>query len=263
MSRHAVARLDFASASSPGRVREHNEDALICRPILGLFAIADGMGGYGRGEVASALALTALEQAVAGGQVLAEAVRAANAAVREAAGDEPMGTTLVASQFDGPAYALAWVGDSRAYRVTAEALEPLTRDHSWVQAMIDAGQLDPEEAREHPRRNLIYQCLGRDEAIDAGLLEGRLQPGELMLLCSDGLTGELTDDEIHALCTGAETLEALVEQLVAAANARGGRDNISCLVLGLTGPVPAAASRPRRLLDKLMKPFERSPGGAA
>lgn len=256
MSRHAIARLDFASVSSPGQVREHNEDALVCRPVLGLFAIADGMGGYGRGEVASALALTALEQAVATGQALEPAVRAANAAVHSAAGEEPMGTTLVATRFDGAAFELAWVGDSRAYRVTADALEPLTRDHSWVQAMIDAGQLSQNEARQHPRRNLIYQCLGRDATVEVGQLQGTLQPGELLLLCSDGLTGELTDSDIHAECTAAHTLEEMVEQLVAAANARGGRDNISCLVLGLTLPAPAAASRSRRLLQKLMKPFE-------
>ncbi|MCF0020237.1 PP2C family protein-serine/threonine phosphatase, partial [Stutzerimonas stutzeri] len=128
--------LDYAGNSSPGRRRSHNEDALLCAPTLGLWAIADGMGGHQCGEVASSLALVALRQAVEDGEPLESAVHLANQAVLEAATDDGMGTTLVAAHFNGSDFELAWVGDSRAYLVSADGIAQLTRDHSWVQMMI-------------------------------------------------------------------------------------------------------------------------------
>ena len=121
--------------------------------------------------------------------------------------------------------------------------------------MVDAGQMSVEQAREHPRRNLILQCLGQDEqAPEAGLLRGRLAPDELLLLCSDGLTGELDDAAIQRCCAEAATVEAMVEQLVGRANSHGGRDNISCIVLGLGPPAEPREAPPRGLLRKLFKP---------
>lgn len=246
--------LDCAALSSPGRVRDHNEDALLDCPELGLWAIADGMGGHQRGEVASALALQTLQEEVAQGEGLEEAIHTANQAILQAADGEGMGTTLVAAQFDGALYRIAWVGDSRAYRVSLDAIEPLSRDHSWVQAMIDAGQLDADAARHHPRRNVIFQCLGREESLEVGEISGTLQPDEVLLLCSDGLSGELTDAQIHEQCLAAASLEDMVVQLVRSANDAGGRDNISCIVLAM--PSPPSESRPMRLLDKLLKPLK-------
>jgi serine/threonine protein phosphatase PrpC len=252
----SASLLDFAGLSSPGRTRNHNEDALLCCPALGLWAVADGMGGHQYGEIASTLALQVLEQAVAGGDSLEAAVHVANRAVLEAAAQDGMGTTIVAAHFDGTSFNLAWVGDSRAYRVTADDIVPLSRDHSWVQAMVDAGELDPADAHNHRRKNIILQCLGRDEAVEVGTVSGTLHADELLLLCSDGLTSELTDTQIHAHCTAADTLEAVVQQLIERANANGGRDNISCIVLGCTMPPPATGSRGRRLLHKIFKPLK-------
>ena len=252
----SASLLDFAGLTSPGRTRDHNEDALLCCPALGLWAVADGMGGHQYGEIASTLALQVLEQAVGWGDSLEAAVRAANRAVFDAAAQDGMGTTVVAAHFDGASFELAWVGDSRAYRVTADDIVPLSRDHSWVQAMVDAGELDPADAHNHRRKNIILQCLGRDEALEVGTVSGMLHADELLLLCSDGLTSELTDAQIHAQCTAADTLETLVEQLIEQANAEGGRDNISCIVIGRTMQPPATGSRGRRLLHKLFKPLK-------
>ncbi|WP_375739092.1 PP2C family protein-serine/threonine phosphatase [Pseudomonas boanensis] len=259
---HTEDFLVYAAQSVPGRVREHNEDAVLCAPGLGLWAIADGMGGHQRGEVASALAIETLQQATAQGSELEVAVQAAHQAILDSAaagqdGRRGMGSTLVAVKFAGAAFELAWVGDSRAYRVGADSISPLTRDHSWVQAMVDAGQMTREEARSHPRRNVITQCLGQEQqALEVGLLRSTLAPGELLLLCSDGLTGELDDGVIQQLCASAVTLDELVVQLVEQACQAGGRDNISCIVLGLALPrVTAVASPPRSFLSKLLKPL--------
>lgn len=252
--------LAYAAQSVVGRVRAHNEDALLCCPELSLWAVADGMGGHQRGEVASAIAVETLREASARGDDLVAAIHAANAAViaaaRQDSGARGMGTTLVAVRFAGAAFGVAWVGDSRAYRVSAESIVRLTRDHSWVQAMIDAGEMSAEEARSDPRRNIVLQCIGQtDQALEVGQVRGSLEPDELLLLCSDGLTGELSDRQIQQLCATASTLDGLVAQLIELANRSGGKDNISCIVLGRTVPeVPVVEARPRSFLSKLLKP---------
>jgi PPM family protein phosphatase len=168
-----------------------------------------------------------------------------------------MGTTLVAVQFSGADFQIAWVGDSRAYRVGAHAIERLSHDHSWVQAMIDAGEMSEAEARCHPQRGVIFQCLGReDQALEIGLAQGRLQPQELLLLCSDGLTGEVEDAQIQQLCAAAATLDALVASLIAQANQQGGHDNISCIVLGCGPSEPSDVEQPRGFLSRLFKPLK-------
>lgn len=258
MSQSAPVPVVFAARSVAGQVRTHNEDALVCRPDLGLWALADGMGGHERGEVASALALEELVGAVQQGEELFAAVHAAHLAIAAAAqpvaGEAGMGSTLVAVRLDGDEFELAWVGDSRAYRIGSEHIEQLSHDHSWVQVMVDAGQMSTEEAREHPRRNVIVQCLGQvGDAPDVGLLRVRLAPDELLLLCSDGLTGELDDAAIQRCCAEAATLEMMVEQLVGLANSHGGRDNISCIVLGLGPAAEPREASPLGLLRKLFK----------
>ena len=165
MSQPSPVSVVFAAQSVAGQVRTHNEDALACRPDLGLWALADGMGGHARGEVASALALEELVGAVQQGEELPAAVQAAHlaivAAAQPAAGEAGMGSTLVAVRLDGDEFELAWVGDSRAYRIGCEHIEQLTHDHSWVQAMIDAGRMSTEEAREHPVATSFCSAWGR------------------------------------------------------------------------------------------------------
>jgi len=252
--------LVYAAQTAEGRVREHNEDAVLCCPELSLWAVADGMGGHQCGEVASAIALETLREATASGSDLVAAIHAANGAISGAAGQDAgkrgMGTTLVAARFADAAFEVAWVGDSRAYRVSAGSITLLTRDHTWVQAMIDAGEMSEDEARSHPRRNIVFQCLGRDDQpLEVGLIQGTLELGELLLLCSDGLTGELTDQQIQQLCATASTLDELVAQLIELANQMGGKDNISCVVLGRAVPeAPVVEARPRGFLSKLLNP---------
>ncbi|WP_044871517.1 protein phosphatase 2C domain-containing protein [Pseudomonas sp. LFM046] len=247
--------LGYAAQSITGCVRTHNEDALLCAPDLGLWAVADGMGGHQRGEVASAVAVAALRDAVAAGQRLESAVQSAHGAVVAAAAGSGMGTTLVAVKFDGAAFDLAWAGDSRAYRVGIDGITRLSHDHSLVQALVDAGELSPAQARRHPRRNVVTQCLGQmHQDLEVGCVTGTLAPGELLLLCSDGLTGELDDGEILDQCASAETLEALVAQLLNMACDAGGRDNITCIVLALNAPETiVAASRSNSFLSRLLK----------
>jgi PPM family protein phosphatase len=249
--------LIYAGQSVAGQVRGHNEDALLCCPGLSLWAVADGMGGHSCGEVASALALESLQRECAAGASLVDAVHAANRAIVAAAASDHhgrgMGTTVVAVRFNGGDFDIAWVGDSRAYKVGSERIECLTRDHSWVQSMIDAGQISAEDAREHPQRNVILRCLGRDDQpLEVGVTQGSLGADELLLLCSDGLTGELDDQHIHQLCSSVETLDELVTQLLDAANRMGGKDNISCIVLARNVPSASAESRPRGLLSRLL-----------
>ena len=250
--------LGFAAQSVAGRVRGHNEDAVLCLPALGLWAVADGMGGHQCGEVASALALDSLRRAIEAGSGLEDAIHAAHQAILDALQEEdgrPMGSTVVAARFADEGFEVAWIGDSRAYHVSLDGIARLTRDHSWVQAMIDAGELSPEEARRHPRRNIVTQCLGQGgQALEVGRVQGCLAPGELLLLCSDGLTGELNDEQIQAVCAEAATLDALVEELIALANQLGGRDNISCIVLGRSmAESTEIDARPRHFLSRWLQ----------
>ncbi|MGY4534339.1 serine/threonine protein phosphatase PrpC [Pseudomonas sp. TE3786] len=254
----ASVSLGYASLSVSGRVRSHNEDAVLCCPALNLWAVADGMGGHQRGEVASALALDTLLETLQQGESLEGAVHSANTAIIAAGEQDPdsagMGTTLVAVRFHNAQFELAWVGDSRAYRVSAQGIQQVSRDHSLVQDLVDAGQLSAEEARNHPRRNVVTRCLGQAELpLEVSLVQGTLAPGELLLLCSDGLSGEVRDEQIQQLCASAATLDELVEQLIGSANQAGGRDNISCIVIGLAVVEQIGVNqRPQSFLRKLL-----------
>lgn len=229
--------LQFCARSVTGRVRAHNEDSLLCCPAQALWAIADGMGGHRRGEVASALAIETLRDSLQQQGDLVQAIHEAHRVILAAARQDPasrgMGTTLVAVQFSAAQYRVAWIGDSRAYLLNATGIRPLTRDHSWVQAMLDAGQLSEHQALCHPKRNVIHQCLGQDTtplAVDT--VQGSLQPGERLLLCSDGLSRELSDARMLQISIANGSLVQLVDALIDAANAMGGHDNISCAVVG-------------------------------
>ena len=230
-----------AGLSDTGRKRRQNEDAYVCEPPL--FAIADGMGGAQAGEVASGLAAAAFEEgaaAIHGEDGVATLVRAANARVFERAVHDPtvagMGTTATVAVVDESAgtMTLAHVGDSRAYRYRGGALEQLTTDHSLVGELVRSGRLTEDEAAVHPHRSVITRALGTDADVEVDTLTVEVVPGDLVLLCSDGLSAMVRDEEIARVleATGAAPREA-GEALIAAANAAGGEDNVTVVLFEL------------------------------
>lgn len=251
-------KINYAIHSVPGQVRAHNEDSILSCPELGLWVIADGMGGHERGEVASAIVVATIAESIAQQDSLEVAIHAANQAVIQAAKLDPsskgMGSTVVAVKFNGADYQLAWVGDSRAYLLTDHSIAPLSQDHSWVQAMIELGQLSAEEARNHPRKNEITQCLGYESlALEVGVQCGTLQNGQRLLLCSDGLHGELSDQHLFNLAASGE-LDSAVIALINAANHAGGKDNISCaLLMGQFVAVPVGAVHKAGFWKKMLR----------
>ena len=246
-------QLEFAAATDTGRVRSHNEDSTILSPNFGLAILADGMGGYNAGEVASRIATTVVQQSIETHlqapesdwqvnrpkhvpQILSEAVDCANAAILDAALKEPqftgMGTTLVLALFYHDKVALAHVGDSRAYRFRGGELEQITRDHSLLQEQIDAGLISAEWAQFSQNKNLITRAVGVDNMLQAEVHEHQIEPGDIYLLCSDGLSDMLTSRQIaEALATLGTNLTMAAEALVERANEHGGRDNISVILI--------------------------------
>ncbi len=231
-----------------GRRRDKNEDALLVAPALGAYAVADGMGGHAAGEVASGLAIEALREALETNgspepedegvvlRRLESAVHEANRRIWESIERHEdrrgMGTTLVAMLVLGSRAVLAHVGDSRAYVLRSGGLARLTSDHSWVAEQVKLGLLSDDDARRHPMRNIVTRALGSrpDIAMDTAVLGFR--EGDVVLLCSDGLNSMLTDAEIaEILGTPGAGPEAICRRLVAEANARGGDDNITVVVL--------------------------------
>ena len=250
--------LEIAFASDSGRVRNHNEDSVAGDASLGIVVLADGMGGYHAGEVASAIAVHTICEAVANQATLAEAITLAHHAVCEADDNQipGMGTTVVALLSRGHDYEIAWVGDSRAYLWDLKNLQRLTRDHSMVQDMVDAGVISESEASDHPQRNIITQSVGApaEPAPKVETLAGQWGPGQSILLCSDGLNGELGDDAISAILSASVSAQDGTRQLLQAALARGGRDNITLLMIN--GPRPWTSGRVspwRRLLQRFKK----------
>ena len=226
-----------AHGSDVGHRREHNEDAVRVDAGAGLLVVADGMGGHAAGEVASRIAVEAVEAAVAHeGRPLAEAVYAAHGAVVRAAaeghGASGMGTTCVACRLQAGELEVAWVGDSRAYLFRSGSLRPLSRDHSYVQGLVDAGLVDAAEAAWHPERHVLARCIGSGglarEEVDTRALA--VEHGDRVLLCSDGLTGELDDDGIAALLARYDDDHDAVGALIEAALAAGGHDNVTIVV---------------------------------
>jgi PPM family protein phosphatase len=221
-----------------GKRRRRNEDAYVRRPPL--FAIADGMGGAQAGEVASRLAAAVLNESphdTTGEARVAELVQEANRRVFERANEDAatqgMGTTMTVALVDEArgTVSIGHVGDSRAYRLRDGELEQLTRDHSLVQELVESGRLSPEEADSHPQRSVITRVLGTDPDVDVDTLTVEARPGDLFLLCSDGLTAMVDDGEIErALENGRDDLEGTLRKLVDAANRGGGDDNITAIV---------------------------------
>lgn len=234
------ALTSFGSRTDIGCLRDHNEDSLVVTPPL--FAVADGMGGHAAGEVASEIAVRVLsEQApehpdgAALGRAIEEANRAIIQAAHEGRGRQGMGTTMTAAMLEGERLVIAQVGDSRAYLLHQGKLQQLTRDHSLMADMIEAGQLTPEEARTHPQRSVITRALGSDAHLQPDIYEINVETGDRLLICSDGLSGMVFDDEIENTMRRIQDPQRCASQLVNEAIAAGGHDNVTVIVADVTG----------------------------
>jgi PPM family protein phosphatase len=231
---------DQAFRTDTGRQRSENEDSLFVRAPI--FVVADGMGGAQAGEVASKAAADSFDRDlpdVPPTEFLRETIEAANRRIHELARADPsragMGTTITAAIVDaqGEEVSLGHVGDSRAYRLRAGELERLTRDHSLVEEMRRKGQITDAQAEDHPQRSIITRALGPEPEVEVDLQTVPASPGDVFLLCSDGLTTMLDEERIAAVLTGAESMREAVRALVDEANSAGGRDNITALAFRL------------------------------
>ena len=264
--RRKSVRISVFGKTDPGRVRTHNEDRFLVADLsrenvilspdlqdheLGkrgsLLLVADGMGGAAAGEVASEMAASAiythLIASAAGGRrfalALKQAVERANEEIRAHVASHPelegMGTTATAAGLVDDEVYVAQVGDSRAYVVRGDAVAQITRDQSLTQQMVDNSQMTPEEAARSERRNVILQALGPSEIVEVEVTRQQLRDGDVLVLCSDGLTGHVRDDEILDVVTRTRDPAVVCEDLVELANSRGGRDNITVVVARVEG----------------------------
>jgi protein phosphatase len=239
-------KLLVGERTDVGRVREGNEDEKLVDQRMGLYAVADGMGGHQAGEVASQTALEALRAAVSSGTPIREAITKANDAVLErSAGDERlrgMGTTMTAATLAaGGTLLIGHVGDSRAYLVRDGELRQVTEDHSLVEEMVRDGELTPEQAEVHPRRSVITRALGIEPGVEVDMYPVELQEGDRVLLCSDGLTGMVRTEDIAAILQREPDPQRAANALVDEANKAGGEDNITVVLLDVVADDSPAA----------------------
>ena len=256
--------LEIVVRTDPGMVRGHNEDAVFANPNLGLAILADGMGGYNAGEVASGMAITLLstefdiafsekpphEFDTETGKPFAhrcilKKIAATNSAIFSTAESQPqyagMGTTLVAALFYDNRVAVAHIGDSRLYRLRGSEFASVTRDHSLLQEQIDSGMISAEEARHSQNKNLVTRALGVDPEVETEMHDYDVLPGDIYLLCSDGLNDMVEDEEIQlTLQMLGANLELAATQLIQMANDNGGRDNVSVVLVKVLHEFPAA-----------------------
>lgn len=258
----AEGELTAAGRTDTGRKRPHNEDAIRLEPRDGLVVLADGMGGYSAGEVASQIAVDTVVSTVRnasplerGQRLLQEAVGKANRAILDKARDDPdrrgMGTTLAICLFRRRRVSIAHVGDSRVYRLRRGRLERLTTDHSLNQELLDRGYYTRMEARRAGNRHVITRALGVAEEVEATLRDEPVAEGDIFLLCSDGLTDMMDDHSIrYALESADGDLNGVVDDLVNRANELGGRDNISVILIRAgRNAATAGGSSLSRVLD--------------
>jgi len=230
----------YARASDTGKKRRRNEDSYVVAPPL--FAVADGMGGAQAGEVASKLAAAAVEEgdgSSAGEERVVELIQEANRRVYERASADPatsgMGTTMTVALVEGEVVTIGHVGDSRAYLVRDGRLEQLTEDHSLVNELLKSGKLSPQEAETHPQRSVITRAVGTDPDVDVDAFTVAAQVGDVFLLCSDGLTDMVGDEDILDLVERYhDDLDRVAKSLVSAANRGGGEDNITVIAFTIT-----------------------------
>ena len=265
MIRPEDIRVGFALETHPGQLRPHNEDALGADPAAGLFVLADGLGGYNAGEIASTMAVSTLlsqlpsahqkarvdGQAFDPHQVLRDALINMNIAISRAAMNssayEGMATTIVLCWLLGRTLWVAHAGDSRLYRLRDGELEQLTRDHSFSQELLDAGMVTEEEARQLPSKNLVTRALGASPEVEPEINDFQVRYGDVLLLCSDGLTEMVSDRDIHEQLERAGLhIASAATQLVDMANEAGGRDNISVLIIRISEAGDEPESWPAR-----------------
>jgi PPM family protein phosphatase len=231
----------YARASDTGKRRRHNEDSYVVAPPL--FAVADGMGGAQAGEVASKLAAAALEEtdpgSIKGEERLVSLIQEANRRVHERAAADPttsgMGTTMTAALVEDSVVIFGHVGDSRAYLFRDGKLEQLTEDHSLVNELLKSGKLSPEEAEAHPQRSVITRAVGTDPDVDVDTFVVEAKEGDVFLLCSDGLTDMIGDDDILEVVERyRDDLDRVTKSLISAANRGGGEDNITVVAFAIS-----------------------------
>lgn len=268
--------LEMVSLTHPGMVRAHNEDSVACEATCGLVVLADGMGGYNAGEVASGIAVSVvaseikhyLEEArpedkdASSGEdvavmLLSDNVQKANSSIFHAAQSQPqyagMGTTIVSGLFYDNRVAVAHIGDSRMYRLRGEVFESITRDHSLLQEQIDSGMISKADARVSQNKNLVTRAVGIDAVVKAEVHVHEVKRGDIYLLCSDGLNDMVEDEDIaDAVKTLKSNLPLLASQLIQAANDNGGRDNVSVILIKVKSDYAA----PRGLYAKILSWFK-------
>ncbi len=245
--------IETVYCTDTGRIRKHNEDCISGDDKLGLAVLADGMGGYQAGEVASEMAVSTIMDFMkspakynverqtnnhryhSATVQLEQAVLKANQIIYDAAERnseyQGMGTTVVATLFHNNCVSIAHVGDSRLYRIRENKLQQITKDHSVLQELIDCGFYTSEQARHSPNRNLVTRALGVSEEVNVEIQEQSVLSQDLYLLCSDGLNDMLEDGQIHKIINDSTTLEQAAQLLVSAANSKGGNDNISLILI--------------------------------
>jgi protein phosphatase len=261
----------MASATHTGMVRAHNEDAIGIDPAIGLAVLADGMGGYNAGEVASGIAVALITKEtrdtvgrippsevdrgsgeLVAARILRNVIARANSSIFQAANSQPqyagMGTTLVVALLSDNRLNIAHVGDSRLYRLRDDELSQLTRDHSLLQEQIDSGMITKEMARRSQNKNLVTRAVGIEPEVEVEMQSCDAQEGDTFLLCSDGLNDMVEDDDILlTLSTLKANLPLAANQLVQMANDNGGRDNVSVILIRVKRPFPAERGWLRRL----------------
>jgi serine/threonine protein phosphatase PrpC len=258
-----ASKFNCVELTDTGRVRDHNEDAIGTNVDAGLMVLADGMGGYNAGEVASSIAVKTVRELVTEAVlrvdrtaaepetgmmrqtiVLRDAIARANKVIHQTAKSQPqcegMGTTIVACLFFDNRISIAHVGDARLYRWRKNQLEQITLDHSLLQELVDRGFYSPEEAQRSTNRNYVTRALGVEAAVQVEIQELEVQPEDVYLLCSDGLPDMVDDDDIHlTISTFSANLETVGQQLIQLSNDHGGKDNISVILAHVREPFPA------------------------
>jgi PPM family protein phosphatase len=263
-------KLTHVEVTDVGKVRDHNEDAIGSQPEIGLWVLADGMGGYNAGEVASGIAVKTILDLVTQACkrekraeietgtgymrqtiVLRDAIHRANKVINQTAQSQPqcegMGTTLVASLFYDNKVSIAHVGDSRMYRLRGNRFEQITMDHSLLQELVDRGFYSQEEAQRSTNRNYVTRALGVEANVEVEVQEIDVQKGDYFLMCSDGLPDMVEDEDIHlTISTFSNDVRTVGEQLIKLTNDNGGRDNVSVILVRVADAFPAEAGIMRK-----------------
>ncbi|MBK7250454.1 MAG: Stp1/IreP family PP2C-type Ser/Thr phosphatase [Gammaproteobacteria bacterium] len=265
-------KLQCVGLTDTGKVREHNEDTIAVDPDIGLLVLADGMGGYNAGEVASGIAVKTIVNLVResleredlrsadhatglsrAGIILRDAVHRANKIIFQTARTQPqcegMGTTVVGALFFDNRISIAHVGDSRLYRMRSGKFEQVTMDHSLLQELVDRGFYSPKEAQRAANKNYVTRALGVEANVEVEMREEPVQKGDVYVLCSDGLSDMVENDDIHlTISTFGANLETVAKQLIQLTNDNGGRDNVSVMLAHVLDPFPAR----KGVFDKIL-----------